>query len=96
MSIKSQGLHDALLRVLLQNLGRFGKMKLNKVIFFCLFGIFLSVSIGGYAAKLAAAEKQIVPRQMCSEFDRDGASEPSVHYDLFLLKKIHLWLQQSL
>ena len=71
----------------MQNLGRFGKMKLNKVIFFCLFGNFLSVSIVGYIAKLAAAEKQIVPRQVCSELDRDGASEHLVHYDLFPRKK---------
>ena len=44
----------------LQILGRFGETKLNKVIFFCLFGMFLSVSTGEYGTELTAAQKQIV------------------------------------
>ena len=71
----------------MQNLGRFGKMRLNQVIFFCLFGMFLSVSTGGYLAELAAVKKQIVPCQVCLKFDRDGAIGPLLHYDLFLQKK---------
>ena len=67
----------------MQNLGRFGEIKLNKVIFFCLFGMLLSVSTSGYVAELAAAEKQIVYCQVCLEFDRDGAIGPLVHYDFF-------------
>ena len=70
----------------MQNLGRFRKMKLNKVIFFCLFGMFLSVSTGGYLAELAAVEKQIVPCEVCLKFNHDGAVGPLVHYDLFLQK----------
>ena len=71
----------------MQNLGRFRKIKLNQVIFFCSFGMFLSVSTGGYLAELAAVEKQIVPCQVCLKFDRDGAIGPLLHYDLFLRKK---------
>ena len=67
----------------MQNLGRFREMKLNKVIFFCLFGIFLSVSTGGYVSELAAAEKQIGPCQGCLEFDRGGAIGPLAHHDLY-------------
>ena len=70
----------------MQNLGRFGEIKLNRVIFFCLFGMFLSVSTGGYVAELAAAEKQIIPCQVCLEFDHDSATGPLVHYDFFLRK----------
>ena len=65
----------------MQNPGRFGEAKLNKVIFFCLFGTFLSVSTGEYGTELTAPEKQIVPCQVCSEIDRDGAVGPLVHYD---------------
>ena len=72
----------------MQNLSRFGEMKLNKVISFCLFSMFLSVSTGRYVAEFAAAKKQFVPCQVCLEFDRDGAIGPLVHYDLFLLKNI--------
>ena len=48
---------------------------------FCLFGMFLSVSTGGYGTELTAAEKQIVPCQVCLEIDRDGAVGPLLHYD---------------
>ena len=65
----------------MQNLGRFGETKLNKVIFFCLFGMFLSVLTGGYGTELTALEKQIVLCQVCSEIDCDGAVGPLVHYD---------------
>ena len=65
----------------MQNLGRFGETKLNKVIFFCLFNIFSSVSTGGYATELNAAEKQVVSCQVCLEIDRGGAVGPLVHYD---------------
>lgn len=65
----------------MQNLGRFGEMKLNKVIFFCLFSMFLSVLTSGYVPELAASEKQTVPCQMSLEFDRDGAVVPLVYYD---------------
>ena len=61
--------------------GPFWETKLNKVIFFCLFSMFLSVSTGGYGTELTAAEKQIVPCQVCLEIDRDGAVGPLVHYD---------------
>ena len=70
----------------MQNLGRFREMKLNKVIFFCLFSMFFSVFTGGYLAGLAALEKQIVPCQACLKFNRDGAIGPLVHYDLFFRK----------
>ena len=77
----------------MQNLGRFGETNLNKVIFFCLFGMFLSVSTGGCADELAAAEKQLVPCRVCLEFDRDGAIGP---LQLRLAsRKIHLRLQHS-
>ena len=56
-------------------------MKLNKVMFFCLFSMFLSLSTGGYGTEVTAAEKQIVPYQLCLEIDRDGAVGPLVHYD---------------
>ena len=65
----------------MQNLGRFGETRLNKVIFFCLFGMFLSVSTGGYGTELTAAEKQLVPCQGCLEIDRNGAVGHLVHYD---------------
>ena len=65
----------------MQSLGRFGETKLNKVIFFCLFSMFLSVSTGGYGTELTTAEKQIVFYQVCLETDRDGALGPLVHYD---------------
>ena len=71
----------------MQNLRRFGEMMLKKVIFFCLFGMFLSVSTGGYVTELASSEKQIFPCQVCVEFDRNGAVGPLHHYDLFLQKK---------
>ena len=70
----------------MQNLGRFGEMKLNKVTFFCLFGMFSSVATVGYLAELAAAEKQIVSCQVCLEFDLDSIIGALVHYDLFLQK----------
>ena len=56
-------------------------MKLNEVIFFYLFSTFLSVLTSGYVAELAASKKQIVPCQVCLEFDRDGAVGPLVYYD---------------
>ena len=65
----------------MQNLGRFGETKLDKVIFFCLFSIFLSLSTGGYRTELTAAEKLSVSCQVCLEIDRDGAVGPLVHYD---------------
>ena len=65
----------------MQNLGRFRETKLNKVIFFCLFSMFLSVSTGGYGTEFTAAEKQFVPCQLCLEIDRNGAVGPLVHYD---------------
>ena len=65
----------------MQNPGRFGETKLNKVIFFCLFSMFLSLSTGGYETELTAVEKQIVSCQVCLAIDRDGALGPSVHYD---------------
>ena len=65
----------------MQNLGRFGETKLDKVIFFCLFSIFLSLSTGGYGTELTAAEKLIVSCQVWLEIDRDGAVGPLVHYD---------------
>ena len=74
----------------MQHLGRFGKMKLNKVIFFCLFSMFLSVSTSEYVAELAVAEKQFVPCEVCLKFDRDGAVGPLVHYDLFHRKNTPL------
>ena len=64
----------------MQNLGRFGETKLNKVIFFCLFNMFLSVSTGGHGTELTATEKQIVSCQVCLEINRDGALGPLVHY----------------
>ena len=65
----------------MQNLGRFGEIKLKKVTFFCLFSMFLSVSTGGYVAELVDSEKQIVSCQVRLKFDRDGAVGPSVYYD---------------
>ena len=65
----------------MQNLGRFGETKLSKVIFFYLFGMFLSVSTGEYGTKLTAAEKQIVPCRVCLEIDCDGAVGPLLNYD---------------
>ena len=61
--------------------GPFLETKLNKVMFFCLFSMFLSVSTGGYGTELTAAEKKIVSSQVCLEIDRDGAVGPLVHYD---------------
>mgnify|MGYP001470222103 CR=1 FL=1 len=40
----------------------------------------LSVSTGGYRTELTAAEKQLVPCQVCLEIDRDGAVGLLVHY----------------
>ena len=71
----------------MQNPGRFGEIKLNKVVFFCFFGMFLSVSTGGYGTKLTAAQKEIVHSQVCLEFVRNGAVGPLVHHDLFFRKK---------
>ena len=65
----------------MQNLGRFEETKFNKVMFFCLFSMFLPVSTSGYGTELTAAEKQIVPCQLCLEIDRDGEVGPLVHYD---------------
>ena len=65
----------------MQNLGRFGDTKLNKVIFFCLFSMFLSVSTGGYGTEFTAEEKQIVSCQMCLEIDRDGVLGPLAYCD---------------
>ena len=61
--------------------GPFWETKLNKVMFFCLFSMFLPVSTSGYGTELTAAEKQIVPCQLCLEIDRDGEVGPLVHYD---------------
>ena len=63
----------------MQDLSRFGETKLNKLIFFCLFNMFLSVSTGGYGTELTAAEKQIVSSQVCLEIDRDSALGPLIH-----------------
>ena len=63
----------------MQKLGRFEETKLNKVIFFCLVSIFLSVSTSGYGTELTAAEKLIVSCQVCLEIDRDGAVGPLLH-----------------
>ena len=71
----------------MQNLGRFGETKFNKVIFFCLFSTFLSVSTGGYRTAITVAEKQIVPCQVCLEIDRGSVAGPLVQYDQFLRKK---------
>mgnify|MGYP001296893766 CR=1 FL=1 len=71
----------------MQNLGRFREMKLNKLIFFCLFGMFLSVSTAGYVAEPAAAAKQIVPCQVFLETDRDGEIRPWIHCDFFPQRK---------
>ena len=65
----------------MQNLGRFGKTKLNKLIFFYLFSMFLSDSTAGYGTELTAGENQIAPCQVCLEIDRDNAVGPLVHYD---------------
>ena len=65
----------------MQNLGRFGETKLDKVIFFCLFSIFLSLSNGGYGTELTVAGKQFVPCQVCLEIDREGTVGPWGHYD---------------
>ena len=59
--------------------GPFWEMKLNKVMFFCLFSMFLPVSTGGYGTELTAAEKQIVPCQLCLEIDRDSEVGPLAH-----------------
>ena len=61
--------------------GPFWKTKLNKVMFFCLFSVFLSVSTDGYGTELTAAEKQIVACHVCLEIDRDGSVGSLVHYD---------------
>ena len=61
--------------------GPFWETKFNKVMFFCLLSVFLSVSTGRYGTELTAEEKQIVPCQVCVEIDRDGAVGPLVHYD---------------
>ena len=61
--------------------GPFWETNLNKVMFFCLFSMFLSVSTGGYGTELTAAEKKIVPSQVCLGIDRDGAVGPLAHYD---------------
>ena len=71
----------------MQNLGRFGETKFNKVIFFCLFSTFLSVSTGGYRTGFTAAEKQIVPCQVCLKIDGGSVVGPLLHYDQFLRKK---------
>ena len=65
----------------MQNLGRFGETKMNNVFFFCLSGMFSSVSTSGYKTELTAAEKLIVPCEVCLEIDRDAAVKPLVHYD---------------
>ena len=70
----------------MQNLGRFGEMKLNKVILF-LFSMFLSVSTGGYGTQLTAAQKEIVHCQVCLEIVRNCAVGPLLHHDLFFRKK---------
>ena len=73
-------MHDALLQVSCK-IWAVLEMKLNKVMFFCLFSMFLSLSTGGYGTEVTAAEKRIVPYQLCLEIDRDGAVGPLVHYD---------------
>ena len=65
----------------MQNLGRFGETKLNKVIFFCLFNMFLAISTGGYGTELAAAKKELVAFQVSLEIDRDCAVGLLIHYD---------------
>ena len=65
----------------MQNLGRFGETKFNKVMFFRLFSMFLPIPTGGYGTELTAAEKQIVSYQLCLEIDCDGEVGPLVHYD---------------
>ena len=61
--------------------GPFWETKLNKVMFFCLFDMFLSVSNGVYGTELAAAGKEFVPCKVCLEIDREGAVGPWVHYN---------------
>ena len=70
----------------MQNPGRFGEMKLNKVILYFLFSMFLSVSTGGYGTQLTAAQKEIVHCQVCLEIVRNGAVGSLVHHDLFFRK----------
>ena len=80
-SITIKGFASCFAASVMQNLDRFGETKLNKAIFFWLFSMFSSVSTGGYGTELTAAEKQIVPYQVCLEIDRNGAVGPLVHYD---------------
>ena len=67
--------------------GPFLETKLNKVMFFCLFSMFLSLSTGGYGTEVTAAEKQIVPCDVCLEIDSDSAVGPLVLYGWFFRKK---------
>ena len=87
MSIPITGFACYFTQSYLQNLGRFGETKLNKVIFFCCFSVVLSVSTSGYLAELTATEKQLVLSQVWLEFRHDGEIGPLVHHDLFLWKK---------
>lgn len=68
----------------MQNQDRFGKIKVNWVKFFCLFGVFLSFSAGVYMSELVAAETKSAACQVHLEFTRDEAGGQLVHYRLFL------------
>ena len=71
----------------MQNQDRFGKIKVNWVKFFCLFGLLLSISAGVYMSESAAAETKNVPCQLRLKFTRDEAGGQLVRYRLFLQVK---------
>ena len=71
----------------MQYQGRFGEMKLNKVIFCCLFVMFLSVSTGGYAAGLVATESYTNPSQVRLEFALNDTGGLFVLYRLIMQAK---------
>ena len=73
-------MHDALLQISCKIWAVLGN-EVEQGNVFCLFSVFLSVSTDGYGAELTAAEKQIVPCQVCLEIDRNGTVGSLVHYD---------------
>ena len=68
----------------MQKQGRFRKSLVYLGKFFCLFGIFLSISVGGSVSESAGAEARTVPCQVRLEFTRDEAGGQLVRYRLFL------------
>ena len=80
-------MHDALLQVSCKIWAVLGKRSGTRNSFLFVWPVFYQLQSADLRAGLAASGKQIIPRQVQSEFDRDVAVGSLVHYDLFLRKK---------